>query len=168
MRSIISLKRSKPGPVSSLQGKNVGESILAPMTLTGIVVPWTTTLTGRRDSEFKLASLSGAEYFIVADSEWKEVLEMYRWEEVKVIGLLNLSDMTLILQKVFPKGPRGETESAMNLPAPQITSKTSHSAIDPALQLRPAHVSIVQNWQSHRGSRTYHPCDRFHIFLERR
>lgn len=32
-----------------------------------------------------------------------------------MIGWLNLYDMTLIPHKVFPKGPRGELESVINL-----------------------------------------------------
>ncbi len=93
------------------------ENVLAPMSLTGIVVPRIRLLNRNQDSSFKLACFSGAEYDIITDSEWQEVLQRYRWEEVKIVGLLNLADLTLIPQKVFPKGPRGETENTIDLVA---------------------------------------------------
>jgi hypothetical protein len=95
--------------------KGYSENILTPVNLTGVVVPWIKALSGGRESEFKLVCASGLEYFFVADPEWKDDLSQYSWEEVKVIGLLNISNMTLIPQKVFPKGPRGEMENVIDL-----------------------------------------------------
>lgn len=91
------------------------ENVLTPVSLTGVVIPWEKGLNGGRNSDYKLVCSSGLEYFIVADREWKEVLSFYRWEEVKVIGLLNVSNMTIIPQKVFPKGPTGEKENMIHL-----------------------------------------------------
>lgn len=93
------------------------ENILKPVTLSGVVAPWNKSLGGGRTSDYKLVSDSGLEYFIVADSEWRDVLSRYCWEEVKVIGLLNVSNMTLIPQKVYPKGPTGEKENVIDLAA---------------------------------------------------
>ncbi len=90
-------------------------NVLTPVTLSGVVVPWIKTLSDGRDSDYKLVCSSGVEYFIVADNEWRSVLSSYSWDEVKVKGLLNISNMTLIPQKVFPKGPTGEKESAIDL-----------------------------------------------------
>ena len=97
--------------------KGYSESVLTPISLTGVVVPWTKGLSGGRESEFKLVCSSGLEYFFVVDPEWKDVLSQYSWEEVKVIGLLNIANMTLIPQKVFPKGLRGEMENVIDLAA---------------------------------------------------
>jgi hypothetical protein len=97
--------------------KGYSENILTPVNLTGVVIPWLTAPRGRRESEFKLVCSSGLEYFFVADPEWKDVLSQYRWEEVKVVGLLNIFNMTLIPQKVFPKGPRGDAENVIDLAA---------------------------------------------------
>lgn len=96
-----------PHPVSE-QSKGYSENTLTPVTLSGVVAPWTQSLSNGRMSDYKLVSYSGLEYFIVADDEWRELLTTYCWEEVRIIGLLNISNMTLIPQKIFPKGPSGE------------------------------------------------------------
>lgn len=91
------------------------ENIFTPVTLSGVVVPWIQELSDGRESAYKLVCSSGAEYYIVADSEWRSVLSCYSWDEVKVKGLLNIANMTLIPQKVFPKGPTGERDCAVDL-----------------------------------------------------
>ena len=93
------------------------ENKLTPVTLAGVVAPWSEKMAGGRISDYKLVSFSGMEYFIVADSEWRDVLARYCWDEVNVIGLLNLSAMTLIPQKVYPRGPTGEKENVIELAA---------------------------------------------------
>ena len=95
--------------------KGFSESVLTPVNLTGVIVPWIKALSGGRESEFKLVCSSGLEFFFLTDSEWKDVLSNYSWEEVRVVGLLNRSNMTLIPQKVFPKGPREEMENVIDL-----------------------------------------------------
>jgi hypothetical protein len=89
--------------------------ILRPVSLTGVIVPWSKDLGDGRISEFKLACLSGIEYFIVADSQWREVFANLCWTEVKVIGLLNPSEKTLIPQKVIPKGPLDKDRNIVDL-----------------------------------------------------
>jgi len=96
-------------------GQRYVENILTPVSLSGVVIPWSKALNSGRNADFKLVCSSGLEYFIVADSEWRDVLSSYSWEEVKVIGLLNVSYMTIIPQKVFPKGPTGEKENVIDL-----------------------------------------------------
>lgn len=96
-----------PHPVSN-SSRGYTENILAPVALSGVVAPWSKNLSDGATSDYKLVSYSGLEYFIVADGEWREVLSTYCWQEVKVIGLLNVSNMTLIPQKIHPKGPEGE------------------------------------------------------------
>ena len=95
--------------------RGYSENILTPVTLNGVVVPWVKVLSDGRHSDYRLACASGVEYFIVADQEWKEVLSQYCWEEVKVKGLLNISNLTLIPQKIFPKGPTGERDNIIDL-----------------------------------------------------
>ncbi len=109
MEKLTTFKKglSKSYPVSQ-PSKGYSENILTPVTLTGVVAPWKETLSSGRTSDFKLICHSGLEYFIIADDEWRKVLSTYCWEEVRVVGLLNVSNMTLIPQKVYPKGPTGE------------------------------------------------------------
>ena len=97
--------------------KGYSENILTPVNLTGVVVPWIKMFSSGHDSEFKLVGSSGLEYFFVVDSEWRDVLSQYSWEDVRVVGLLNIYNMTLIPQKVFPKCPRGEIENVIDLAA---------------------------------------------------
>ena len=112
MGQILTFKKMKdsgqPHPASEAL-KRYSENILTPVTLSGVVAPWTNSRNGGQASEYMLVSYSGLEYFIVADEEWREVLSTYCWEEVKVIGLLNVAKRTLIPQKVYPKGPTGVT-----------------------------------------------------------
>jgi len=109
MEKLTTIKRglSKSHPVSETTN-GYSENILSPVTLSGVVAPWEEGLCAGRTSDYKLISNSGLEYFIVADNEWRQVLSTYCWQEVRVIGLLNASNMTLIAQKVYPKGPKGE------------------------------------------------------------
>lgn len=87
-----------------------------PVSLSGVLVPRRKLKNGWT-SDYKLACSSGLEYFIEADAEWREQLSYLSWEEVRVIGLLNVSDMTLIPRKVFRNGPKGERENVIQLAA---------------------------------------------------
>lgn len=90
-------------------------SFLTPVSLVGVVVP-KEPYAVRQGQEFKLVTLSGVEYSILTDSEWERVLENYRWEEVRVRGLLNFSTMTIVPQWVVPRGPMGETQRVSDEP----------------------------------------------------
>jgi hypothetical protein len=89
---------------------------LVPVTLIGVVVPMTKS-TGDGVSGYKLACGVGVEYLIMVDSEWRQVLSRYCWEDVKVKGLLDLSNLTLIPQRVFPRGPTGESYNVIDIAA---------------------------------------------------
>ena len=95
------------------KSKRYSENILTPVSLSGVISPWVSSFGSAHSSDYKLISYNGLEYFIVANPEWREILSTYCWEEVKVVGLLNISNMTLIPQKVYPKGPSGEKESVI-------------------------------------------------------
>lgn len=98
-------------------GRGYSENVLTPVTLFGVIVPWNNSTGGERTSDFKLACASGVEYFIVADEKWRRVLSHYCWADVKIKGLLNAANMTLVPQRVFPKGPTGERENVIDLAA---------------------------------------------------
>jgi hypothetical protein len=99
------LKRSHPFAEPS---KGFSENILTPVNLSGTLVPSAERPNCEQTSDYKLIGYSGLEYFIISDDEWREVLSTYCWEEVRILGLLNASNMTVIPQKVYPKGPKGE------------------------------------------------------------
>lgn len=120
MKSLIAFKKmkgEKAGLTHPLVKPSRGyeENVLTPVTLSGVVVPWNRAVSSTRSSEYKLVCTSGLEYFLVANDEWRGVLSWYSWEEVKVVGLLNAANLTLIPQKVFPKGPKGEKENVIDL-----------------------------------------------------
>jgi hypothetical protein len=124
--------------------KRYDENILTPVTLSGVLAPCNQGLVCERSSDYKLVSYSGHEYFLVADNEWRAVLSRYCWEEVKVIGLLNVAKMTLIPQKVYPKGPTGEKENVIDLAAwksKEFIKKMARSVND--LVAIPSAVSAV-------------------------
>ena len=91
------------------------ESDFTSVALSGIVVPRKNEPGTIRNFDYNLVSASGLEYFLVANREWRNVLSAYSWEEVKIVGLLNTANRTLIPQKVFPKGPKGERENVIDL-----------------------------------------------------
>ena len=90
------------------QLKNLHAGNIMPVILSGVVVPWIDDPRNGRDSDYKLVCASGTEYFMVTDPERRSLLSYFSWEEVKVKGLLNPANMTLIPQNIFPKGPAGE------------------------------------------------------------
>ncbi len=81
------------------------ENTLTPIKISGVIIPSVKTLAAGQVSDYKVVCSSGLEYFIIANSEWRKILSCYRREEVKIVGLLNSSDMSIIPQKIFPKGP---------------------------------------------------------------
>lgn len=83
------------------------------VTLTGTVVPWYEGTT--RNAEYKLECETGIRYLFVADEEWRKILSFYKWEEVKVTGLLNPANRTVIPHRVTPKNSDGQRESALDL-----------------------------------------------------
>lgn len=91
------------------------EKLFTPVSVAGVVVP---KRASGRDSEtaFNLVTLTGVEYSILADQEWQLVLETYRWEEVRVRGLLNIATMTIVPHWVVPRGPTGETQRVTDKP----------------------------------------------------
>lgn len=91
-----------------------------PMSLSGVIVPWSKALSGGQESDYKLVCSSGLEYFIIADSEWQDVLSWFSWEDVRVKGLFNTSNMTLIPQQILPKNPNGSKENLLPLPRPKL------------------------------------------------
>ena len=94
--------------------KSYRENRLSPITISGVIVPWEKTLSDGSHSEYKLACGNGTEYLIVENSEVRNILPLYCWKEVKIVGLLNKSNMTLIPQKVFPRGPDGESSNVID------------------------------------------------------
>jgi len=104
------------GKISTINQMKGKENILTPVSLVGVVVPIKKPADGTDDCEFKLVTLSGVEYSILTDSEWERVLDNYRWEEVRVRGLLNPLTMTIVPQWVVPHGPTGETQRVTKVP----------------------------------------------------
>lgn len=120
MKSLLTFKRLKgektePNQSREKSPRDCSVNILKPVTLSGVVVPWDKELSPNRKSEYKLVCTSGLEYFLVANDEWCSVLSWYSWEDVNIVGLLNTADLTLIPQRVFPKGPKGEKENVIDL-----------------------------------------------------
>ena len=152
MKNFSILKRSeeknenRSHPLLKDTSGGYSENVLTPVTLFGVVVPWTKSMGDGRTSDYKLACSSGVEFFIVADSEWRQVLSHYCWEDVKVKGLLNVSNMTLVPQKVFPKGPTGERDNVIDFAAwrgRDLVKKLTKNVTD--LVLVPAAVFAVMS-----------------------
>ncbi|MGZ3722679.1 MAG: hypothetical protein ACXVA9_07115 [Bdellovibrionales bacterium] len=88
------------------------EKVLCQVTLSGVVTPQLRKIGAARASEYKLVCADGSAYFLVADAKWRRVLSQLSWLEVRVVGLLNPSNRSLIPEKVLPKGPKGERGNA--------------------------------------------------------
>lgn len=100
---------------ATLNQKKGQEFFLTPISVVGVVVPKEPFAVSNH-REFKLVTLCGVEYSLHSDSEWQQVLENYRWEEVRVRGLLNSSTMTIFPLWVIPRGPTGETQRVSEAP----------------------------------------------------
>jgi hypothetical protein len=120
MKSHLTFKKMKgdkvkPNHPLEKPSREYAENVLTPVTLTGVVVPWDKDVSPNPNSEYKLVCTSGPEYFLVTNDEWRSVLSWYSWEEVKIAGLLNTANLTVIPQRVFPKGPKGEKDNVIDL-----------------------------------------------------
>lgn len=100
------------GKLTKLNRVKGKENFLMPVSLVGVVVPRKKSSSDGQASEYALVTPTGVEYSILTDSEWERVFENYRWEEVRVRGLLNPSTMTIVPQWVVPHGPTGEPQRA--------------------------------------------------------
>ena len=90
---------------------------LTPVSLTGLIVPWSKRVGRTGTSDYKLVCSSGLEYFIITDHEWREVLANHSWDQVTVIGKLNLTDMSVLPEKILPKGPNEKRGDVIDLAA---------------------------------------------------
>lgn len=110
MGTVVTFKKMNPEIThpAAKGAQGYSENKLTPVRLTGVLAPWHETLRPGAKGDYKLISYGGSEYFIIADPQWREILRNYCWQDIKVIGLLNAANMTLIPQKVFPRGPSGE------------------------------------------------------------
>ncbi len=120
--------------------RNHTENVLTPVRLTGVLVPKINGISGGPDAEFKLVCPGGFEYQLCASTGWKEVLAQYSLEEVKVIGLLNITNKILVPQKIFPKGSQGELEKVIDLAewnernfVKKLVADLGHIEVAPAL-----------------------------------
>lgn len=125
MEKVIQLKnfkelKNKKSNYLARHAQGYVENVLRPATLSGVIVPWTEDIKDGRESDYKLVCKDGREYFFVTDSYWESVLSWYSWDDVTVKGLLNTDKMTLIPQKIFPKGPTAENDNVIDL----VVSKT--------------------------------------------
>jgi hypothetical protein len=131
--------------ISMLKNSNGSQSETL-VTLFGVIIPWSPSPSDKREEEFKLACESGLEYILVADSEWRNVLSNYCWQDVKIKGLLNISNMTLVPRKIIPKGPKGEKENVIDMAAwkgQDLVRKLAKNVVD--LVLVPAAVYAVMS-----------------------
>lgn len=104
------------GKITTLKQMKGNENFLTPVSVVGVLVPAKGTVYDDCRPDFKLVKPNGVEYSILADSEWERVLEIFRWEEVRVRGLLNPINMTIVPQWVVPHGPTGEPQRVSDEP----------------------------------------------------
>lgn len=107
-------EKNRKHPLSGGAGQ-YEENRLTPVTLSGVIVPWDESESSSGEFEYKLVCASGLEYFVIANPYWRDILSWYRWEEVGIVGLLNIANMTIIPQRVFPKGPKGEKDNVLDI-----------------------------------------------------
>jgi hypothetical protein len=77
------------------------ENRLKPVTLSGLLLPI---------PQPTLVTPHGTEYPLIAEGERGKEIHRHAWEQVTVIGLLNTGNLTVLPQKVLPKGPKGNEE----------------------------------------------------------
>jgi hypothetical protein len=112
---ILDIRTGRKSDAHKLSPNSFVENVLIPVNLAGVVVPWSKSIGREGESQFKLVCTNGREYFFVPDPEWNEVLSGYSWDWVKVIGLLNIQNATIIPQKVYPKYPHEKIKNVIQI-----------------------------------------------------
>jgi|GEM_PF-4356732 hypothetical protein len=120
----------------------LSENRLTPIEVTGLLVPSETVLSDGTRTEYKVTCGNGTEYFIQTSSRTRDLLTLYRWNEVQIIGLHNEANDIVIPQKVFPKGSDGESSSVIDFElwrnknvARKVLNKINELVIVPAAVL---------------------------------
>lgn len=76
-----------------------------PMKFVGTIVPWRKGLHPGVDSDFKIVTQSGMEYFILNSQKWQESLQLSCWKNVRIEGDLDITLMTIKLKRLLFDDP---------------------------------------------------------------
>ena len=94
--------------------KTIGENRLTPIEISGVIVPVKNILRNKTHIEYKLKCDHEKAHPIETTSQMRNLLNLYRWKEVRVVGLLNESSGAVIPQKILPKGSDGESSNIID------------------------------------------------------
>jgi hypothetical protein len=65
-----------------------------------VIVPWTKFVHKEKNTDFKIITESGMEYFLVTENKLKNNIADYCWSRVKVQGTIDLNLMTLKVDRI--------------------------------------------------------------------
>ena len=92
-------------PLYRLNKKSLRKSLCTPIKVRGTILPWDRRVAEGAQSDYKLITSSGLEYFLVTDEYWTEVIKNFSWMTVRLKGDLNIQNMTLIPREIDLDGP---------------------------------------------------------------
>ena len=67
-----------------------------PIAIRGVLVPWDEKIDSNENSDFKVITSSGTEYFLLTNHDWKLVCNEFSWRNVRLKGMLNIKNMTVV------------------------------------------------------------------------
>lgn len=119
---------------SALPEKDV---FCTPIAVRGVLVPWDEKVDVNESSDFKVITSSGTEYFLLTNHDWKLVCNELSWRNVRLIGLLNIKNMTVVPEEITTDDPEGNKAKIIPLKKIKEKLKKRLSMATPVLSLLP-------------------------------
>lgn len=119
---------------SALPEKDV---FCTPIAVRGILVPWDEEVDVNESIDFKVITSSGTEYFLLTNHDWKLVCSEFSWRNVRLRGLLNIKNMTVVPEEITTDDPEGSKAKVIPIKKVKEKLKKGFSMVVPALSLIP-------------------------------
>lgn len=119
---------------SALPEKDV---FYTPIAVRGVLVPWDEEVDVNESSDFKVITSSGTEYFLLTNHDWKLVCNEFSWRNVRLKGLLNIKNMTVVPEEITTDDPEGSKAKVIPIKKVKEKLKKGLSMVAPVLSLMP-------------------------------
>ncbi len=104
-----------------------------PIAVRGVLVPWDDEVEINENSDFKVITSSGTEYFLLTNHDWKLVCNEFSWRNVRLKGLLNVKSMTVIPEEITTDDPEDNKAKVIPIKKVKENFKIGMSLIAPIL-----------------------------------
>ena len=108
-----------------------------PIAVRGVLVPWDEEVDVNENSDFKVIASSGTEYFLLTSHDWKLVCNEFSWRNVRLKGLLNIKNMTVVPEEITTDDPEGSTAKVIPIKKMKEKMKKGINIAIPVLSVLP-------------------------------